>query len=71
MLNPVSYRILIKKFRKLGFEGPLSGGRHRFMKKGTLKVSIPSPHGSDVIGVALLKEILRQAEISCDDWNNA
>jgi YcfA-like protein. len=54
----------------LGFEGPLSGGKHRFMKKGTLKVSIPSPHGSDAIGVPLLKEILKQAEISYDDWNN-
>jgi len=70
MLNPVSIRILIKKFRKLGFEGPLSGGRHRFMKKGALKVSIPSPHGTDVIGAPLLKEILRQAEIDQDEWNN-
>jgi predicted RNA binding protein YcfA (HicA-like mRNA interferase family) len=71
MLNPVSCRVLIKKFRELGFEGPLSGGRHRFMKKGTLKVSIPSPHGNDVIGVPLLKEILKQAEINQDEWNNA
>lgn len=70
MLNPVSCRILVKKFKKLGFDGPISGGKHRFMKKGLLKVSIPSPHKEDVIGASLLKEILRQAEISNEDWNN-
>ncbi len=69
MLKPVSCRILIKKFKKLGFEGPISGGKHRFMKKETLKVSIPSPHKEDVIGVPLLKEILRQAGIDREAWN--
>ena len=69
MLKPVSCRILIKKFRKLGFEGPISGGKHRFMKKGSLKVHIPSPHKKDVISSSLLKEILRQTEINQEDWN--
>lgn len=70
MLNPVSCRILIKKFRKFGFEGPISGGKHSFMKKGGLKVSVPSPHKEDVIGASLLKEILKQAGIDQNDWNN-
>lgn len=61
---------LIGKFKALGWEGPLSGGRHRFMKLGTRKVHIPNPHGSDV-GVSLLREILKQAGISHDDWNAA
>ena len=71
MLRPVSRRILIKKFKKLGFVGPISGGRHSFMKKDALKVSIPSPHKEDVVGVPLLKEILYQAGISQEDWNNS
>ena len=69
MLNPVSRRELIRKFHRLGFEGPLSGGKHAFMRKENLTVRIPNPHGSD-IGMPLLKEILRQAQISETDWNN-
>lgn len=70
MLKPVSRRILIKKFKKFGFVGPISGGKHSFMKKDVLKVSIPSPHKEDVIGAPLLKEILRQAGIKQEDWEN-
>ena len=70
MLKPVSRRILIKKFKKLEFAGPISGGKHCFMKKDSLKVSIPSPHSQDVIGVPLLKEILRQAGIDQEDWDS-
>jgi predicted RNA binding protein YcfA (HicA-like mRNA interferase family) len=58
---------LIARFKELGWEGPVSGGKHRFMKKGAQKVRIPNPHGSD-INLSLLSEILRQAGISKDDW---
>lgn len=68
MLKSISLNKLIKKFRKLGFEGPFSGGRHLFMSKGELKVRIPNPHKSDV-SKYLLAEILRQACISKNDWN--
>ncbi|MEK7649124.1 MAG: type II toxin-antitoxin system HicA family toxin, partial [Patescibacteria group bacterium] len=47
---------------------PFSGGRHLFMVKGSLKLRIPNPHGSD-ISKALLSEILRQAGISREEWN--
>ena len=70
MLEPISLRKLVKKFRVLGFDGPYSGGRHLFMVKRTLKVRIPNPHKGD-ISKALLAEILRQAGISRNDWNNA
>lgn len=62
-----SRRDLIRRFRELGFDGPMSGGRHAFMIKGRLKVRIPNPHDDD-IGVALLREILRQAGISDEEW---
>lgn len=29
--GPITRRELIRGLRKLGFEGPLSGGRHQFM----------------------------------------
>jgi predicted RNA binding protein YcfA (HicA-like mRNA interferase family) len=70
MVGAISRRELIRKFRALGFAGPASGGRHQFMIKGTLKVCIPNPHGSN-IGAPLVKEILRQAGIAARDWINA
>ncbi len=66
---PISCRDIIKKFRKLGFGGPYSGGRHQFMIRGQLKVRIPNPHGSGDVSDGLLKEILRQAGIHKDEWN--
>jgi hypothetical protein len=33
-MSPISRRELIRKFRALGFEGPISGGRHSFMQAG-------------------------------------
>lgn len=41
---------LIRKLKVLGWEGPLSGGKHQFMRKGTHKVHVPNPHGSSTIG---------------------
>ena len=68
MLKNVSRRKLIKNFRKLGFDGPYSGGKHEFMKKEHLKIRIPSPHKSD-ISAGLVNEILKQAGISKNIWN--
>jgi predicted RNA binding protein YcfA (HicA-like mRNA interferase family) len=41
------------------------------MRKGTLTVAIPNKHKGDEIRRPLLKEILRQAGISEQDWMNA
>ncbi len=70
-MEPVSRRELIRRFRILGFKGPVSGGRHDFMQKGPLKVHVPNPHGSTTIGGSLVKEILRQAGITKEEWDNA
>ena len=71
MVGSISRRELIRRFRSLGFEGPLSGGRHQFMKKGTLKVRIPNPHKSGTLDGSLVREILSQAGIRIDQWNRA
>jgi len=69
-MNSITRRELIKRLKALGFSGPYSGGRHSFMKRGPLKLRAPNPHVGD-ISIPLLKEILRQAGISEDEWNNA
>lgn len=68
MPKNISWRKLVQKFRKLGFDGPYSGGRHLFMIKGDLKVRIPNLHRGD-ISKHLIVEILRQAGISAEEWN--
>jgi len=68
-LKPISHKELVRKLRKLGFDGPYSGGKHLFMIKGNLTLTIPNPHRKD-ISVELLKRILRIAEISRDEWLN-
>ena len=71
MPRPITRRELIRKFRTLGFTGPISGGRHQFMKRGELKVRIPNPHKGAMIDRSLVSEILRQAGIRIDQWENA
>ncbi len=65
--GPISRRDLIRFFHQLGFEGPFSGSRHQFMRKGALDVHIPNPHAGDV-GPKLLGQILREAGVSREEW---
>lgn len=67
MPQEISWRKLVQKFRKFGFDGPYSGGRHLFMIKDGLRVHIPNPHEGD-ISRQLLSEILRQVNISSKEW---
>ena len=55
----------------LGFEGPFSAGKHQFMIKGHKKIRIPNPHGSADIHPSLISEILRQAGLARDEWEQA
>lgn len=70
MPKNISWRKLVQKFRRLGFDGPYSGGRHLFMVKDDLKVRIPNPHRGD-ISRHLVAEILRQAGVDDDEWTPA
>ena len=65
--GPIRRRELIASLRRLGFEGPFSGGKHEFMQKGDLVLTIPNPHRGD-IGPKLLAMLLRQAGISRKEW---
>lgn len=54
--------------RRLGWDGPFSGGKHLKMEKDDLTITLPNPH-SEEIGTPLPREILRQAQISLEEWN--
>jgi len=66
----ISWQQLVRKFRRLGFDGPYSGGRHLFMKKEQRKVHIPNLHRGD-ISAHLVTKILHRAGITPEDWNRA
>jgi predicted RNA binding protein YcfA (HicA-like mRNA interferase family) len=63
----ISRRDLIYFLKQLGFNGPYSGGKHQYMIRDELKLTIPNPHKTD-ISVGLLNRILRQANISREEW---
>jgi predicted RNA binding protein YcfA (HicA-like mRNA interferase family) len=63
----IKLRELISSLKKAGFQGPYSGGKHQYMVKGELRLTIPNPHQGD-ISISLLSKILRQANIGRDEW---
>jgi predicted RNA binding protein YcfA (HicA-like mRNA interferase family) len=65
--GPIKRKDLVQYLRRLGFEGPNSGGRHQFMVKGQLRLFIPNPHEGD-ISRNLLARLLREAGIERDEW---
>jgi predicted RNA binding protein YcfA (HicA-like mRNA interferase family) len=65
--GPISRRELIDELRALGFEGPWAGGSHSFMTRGRVRVIIPNPHRGE-IDRGMLRQILREAGISRDEW---
>jgi predicted RNA binding protein YcfA (HicA-like mRNA interferase family) len=71
MPHHISRKELIRKFKALGYAGPFSGGKHQFMIRDEKKIRIPNPHGSGDINISLLKEILKQADISSGEWEKA
>ena len=69
-LNPVSRRELVRKLQVLGFDGPFPGGRHQWMRRGDLRITVPNPHRS-AIDPGLIRRILREAGITVEEWIEA
>lgn len=65
--KPTKRNDLIKALKKAGFDGPFAGGRHEFLVKGELRLTLPNPHQGE-IGKDLLGRILRQANLSREEW---
>jgi len=66
-LSPVSWIELVRRLHKIAFEGPYQGGKHPYMIKENLVLTIPNPHRKE-IGVDLLARILKQAGITKKKW---
>ena len=64
---PVSWTELVKGLRKLGFDGPFQGGKHPYMIKNNLVLTIPNSHRKQ-ISIDLLSRILKQADITKEQW---
>jgi predicted RNA binding protein YcfA (HicA-like mRNA interferase family) len=67
--KPIKRQELIRNLNKLGFSEPKAGGNHQYMVKGELKLFIPNPHKRE-ISKSLLARILRQADITKEEWEN-
>ena len=67
-LVPVSRVEMVRRLKKLGFEGPFPGKRHQHLIRGTTLVIIPNPHHGQDISADLIAEILRKAKISREEW---
>ncbi len=65
--RPIKRSDLIRYLRELGFEGPYAGSKHQYMLKDDITVRLPNPHRGDICK-GLLAEILRQAGIAKDEW---
>jgi predicted RNA binding protein YcfA (HicA-like mRNA interferase family) len=66
-LSPVSWRVFVNRIRSFGFKGPYQEGKHPYMIKGNIVLTIPNPHKGD-ISPDLLVRLLRQAGIPRDKW---
>jgi predicted RNA binding protein YcfA (HicA-like mRNA interferase family) len=63
----ISRADLVRYLKQLGFDGPFPGGKHEYMVKEGFRLTIPNHHRGD-IDKKLLGKLLKQAEISRDDW---
>jgi len=70
--TPSKRRDFIRRLRKLGFDGPYSGGRHQFMIYEQHRLAIPS---NPEYSVPQLRMMIREVEeiigreITVTEWN--
>jgi len=69
-IPPCTRAELIQRLKRLGFDGPYPGGRHSYMRRDRYRQIIPNPHAGQIDSV-LIREILKQAGISAEDWLNS
>jgi predicted RNA binding protein YcfA (HicA-like mRNA interferase family) len=67
--KPIKRAELIRRLRALGWEGPFQKGKHPFMVKAGVRLTIPNPHRGDV-DWSLTKRILQQAGITAEEWES-
>ncbi len=55
--------------KSFGFKGPYQEGKHPYMIKGSIVLTIPNPHDQE-ISQDLLIRLLHQAGVTRDKWLN-
>jgi len=58
---------MVVRLRMLGYDGPYEGGKHPYMIRDDIVLTLPNPHRG-TIGVDLLQRILRRARVSREEW---
>ena len=59
---------IIKALRMVGFDVIRIKGSHHFLRHGDGRCTVVPVHGAETIGRGLLAQILRDCEISPDDF---
>jgi predicted RNA binding protein YcfA (HicA-like mRNA interferase family) len=69
-LSPLKPEQVIRKLRKLGFIGPVPGGRHmRMIRAETGQIiAVPMHKGKDV-SVGLIRAIVREVGVTPEEWS--
>jgi predicted RNA binding protein YcfA (HicA-like mRNA interferase family) len=68
-LRPEGPREVVRKLRRLGFEGPFGGGKHLLVRHPETRVKIPIPvHKGRDIPVGTLRTIIRLAGSTVQEW---
>ncbi len=67
MPKPIKRRELIRRLQHFGWQGPYQKGKHPFMIRGGIRLTVPNPHQGD-IDWSLTKRILNVAKIAPGDW---
>jgi hypothetical protein len=51
-ITPVPYRVLIKKLKKLGLEGPHAGSKHSYMVIGGTVIILSNPIKAEDVDIS-------------------
>ncbi len=68
-LTPLKPKEVIRKLRRLGYVGPVSGGKHVRMVHLETGQIVPIPvHGKKDVSVGVIREIIKQIGITREEW---
>ncbi|MFH1306519.1 MAG: type II toxin-antitoxin system HicA family toxin [Candidatus Micrarchaeota archaeon] len=67
-LRPLKPKLLIKVLAKFGFMPVRQKGSHLVLRNSSGKGTVVPMHGNEEIDVSLLRSILRECEISLEDF---
>ena len=71
--SPCKRRDFIRRLRKIGFEGPISGTRHQFLIHRHHRLAIPSNAEYSVPQLRMMMkevEVIIGHEFTAEEWNN-